>query len=156
MSDAMKPETLAVHGGAAPDPTTNARITPIYQTASYVFDDVDHAASLFNLEMFGNIYTRLGNPTCGVLEAKTAALEGGIAGLAVASGHAAQFIAFHTLLEPGSHIVAAKAKAGENALGGIETIVMRIKQQEALDAVNARICEHLIDIALTHPLLGIV
>jgi len=112
MSDVMKPETLAVHGGAAPDPTTNARITPIYQTASYVFDDVDHAASLFNLEMFGNIYTRLGNPTCGVLEAKTAALEGGIAALAVASGHAAQFIAFHTLLEPGSHIVAAKKLYG--------------------------------------------
>jgi O-acetylhomoserine (thiol)-lyase len=105
-------DTLAIHGGTAPDPTTNARITPIYQTASYVFDDVDHAARLFNLEEFGNVYTRLMNPTTDVLEKKVAALEGGVAGLAVASGHAAQFIAFHTLMEPGCHIVAAKKLYG--------------------------------------------
>jgi len=105
-------DTLAIHGGTAPDPTTNARITPIYQTTSYVFDDVDHAARLFNLEEFGNVYTRLMNPTNDVLEKKITALEGGVAGLAVASGHAAQFIAFHTLMEPGCHIVAAKKLYG--------------------------------------------
>ncbi len=108
----QKPETLAIHGGTAPDPATNARITPIYQTASYVFDDVDHAARLFNLEQFGNIYTRLMNPTNDVLEKKVTALEGGVAGLALASGHAAQFIAFHTLMEPGCHIVAANKLYG--------------------------------------------
>ena len=108
----LRPETLAIHAGAAPDPTTKARITPIYQTASYVFDDVDHAAALFNLEAFGNIYTRLGNPTTGVLEDRVAALEGGAAALCVASGHAAQFLAFHTLMEPGRNIVAARKLYG--------------------------------------------
>nr|WP_319951616.1 O-acetylhomoserine aminocarboxypropyltransferase [Sphingomonas canadensis] len=107
-----KMDTLAVHAGTAPDPATNARITPIYQTASYVFDDVDHAAGLFDLEIFGNIYTRLMNPTNGALEGKIAALEGGAAALATASGHAAQFLAFHTLMEPGCHIVAAKKLYG--------------------------------------------
>ncbi len=107
-----KIETAAVHAGAAPDPTTNARVTPIYQTASYTFDDVDHAAALFNLEAFGNIYTRLTNPTNAVLESRVAALEGGAAALAVASGHAAQFLVFHTLMEPGCHIVAAKKLYG--------------------------------------------
>ncbi len=108
----QKLETLAIHAGTAPDPTTKARITPIYQTASYVFDDVDHAASLFNLEAFGNIYTRLMNPTTGALEGKIAALEGGVGALATASGHAAQFLAFHTRMEPGCHIVAAKRLYG--------------------------------------------
>jgi O-acetylhomoserine (thiol)-lyase len=105
-------ETMAVHAGTEPDPTTKARITPIYQTASYVFDDVDHAASLFNLEAFGNIYTRLMNPTTGALEGKIAALEGGVAALATASGHSAQFLAFHTLMEPGCHIVASRKLYG--------------------------------------------
>ena len=82
--------TLAIHAGAQPDPTTGARATPIYQTTSYVFESVDHAASLFGLQTFGNIYTRIGNPTNAVLEERVAALEGGTAGLAVASGHAAQ------------------------------------------------------------------
>ncbi|AGH49917.1 O-acetylhomoserine aminocarboxypropyltransferase [Sphingomonas sp. MM-1] len=109
---AHRPETLAIHAGTAPDPTTKARITPIYQTSSYVFDDVDHAAGLFNLEVAGNIYTRLMNPTNGALEGKIAALEGGAAALATASGHAAQFLAFHTLMEPGCHIVAAKRLYG--------------------------------------------
>jgi O-acetylhomoserine (thiol)-lyase len=99
--------TQAIHAGARPDPTTGARITPIYQTASYVFEDVDHAAALFGLQAFGNIYTRITNPTNAVLEERIAALEGGTAGLAVASGHAAQLIVFHTLLEPGDEIVAA-------------------------------------------------
>ena len=76
--------TLAIHAGAQPDPTTGARATPIYQTTSFVFEDVDHAASLFGLQTFGNIYTRIGNPTNAVLEERVAALEGGTAGLAVA------------------------------------------------------------------------
>lgn len=115
----MKPETLTVHAGTQPDPTTKARITPIYQTSSYVFDSVDHAARLFNLEEVGNIYTRIMNPTNGALEGKIAALEGGQAALAVASGHAAQFLAFHTLMEPGCEIVAARKLYGgsQNQLG---------------------------------------
>ncbi len=84
-SDSNQPQpkfdTLAVHAGAAPDPSTGARVTPIYQTASYVFNDADHAASLFGLEAFGNIYTRIMNPTQAVLEARIAALEGGTAAL---------------------------------------------------------------------------
>lgn len=105
-------ETMAIHAGCEPDPTTNARITPIYQTASYVFDDADHAARLFGLQEFGNIYTRLMNPTNAALEGKIAAMEGGVAALAVASGHAAQFIAFHTLMEAGCNIVAANKLYG--------------------------------------------
>src|SRR5450631_345050 len=93
--------TLAIHAGAKPDPTTGARVTPIYQTTSFVFDDVDHAAALFGLQAFGNIYTRIGNPTQAVLEERIAAMEGGTAALAVASGHAAQAIVFQTLLVPG-------------------------------------------------------
>ena len=115
----QKPETLTIHAGTAPDPTTKARITPIYQTSSYVFDSVEHASRLFNLEEFGNIYTRIMNPTNGALEGKIAALEGGQAALAVASGHAAQFLAFHTLMEPGCEIVAARKLYGgsQNQLG---------------------------------------
>lgn len=104
--------TLAVHAGAAPDASTGARVTPIYQTTSYVFDDADHAASLFGLEAFGNIYTRITNPTQAVLEARVAALEGGTAALAVASGHAAQYLVFHTLLEPGDEFIAGRQLYG--------------------------------------------
>ncbi len=104
--------TLAIHAGAAPDAATGARATPIYQTTSFVFDDVDHAASLFGLQAFGNIYTRIGNPTCAVLEERIAALEGGTAALAVASGHAAQFLVFHALLQPGDEFVAARKLYG--------------------------------------------
>ncbi|MBS9475713.1 O-acetylhomoserine aminocarboxypropyltransferase [Ancylobacter radicis] len=104
--------TLAVHAGAQPDPTTKARATPIYQTTSFVFDDVDHAASLFGLKAFGNIYTRIGNPTNAVLEERVAALEGGTAALAVASGHAAQLLAFQTLLQPGDEFIAARKLYG--------------------------------------------
>ncbi|MCX5494144.1 O-acetylhomoserine aminocarboxypropyltransferase [Kaistia dalseonensis] len=104
--------TLAVHAGAQPDPTTGARTTPIYQTTSFVFEDVDHAASLFGLQAFGNIYTRIGNPTTAVLEERVAALEGGTAALAVASGHAAQLLVFHTLLQPGDEFVAASKLYG--------------------------------------------
>ena len=111
-NDAPGFATLAIHAGAAPDPSTGARITPIYQTTSYVFNDVDHAASLFNLEAFGNIYTRIGGPTQAVLEQRIAALEGGTAALAVASGHAAQMVVFHTLMEPGDEFVAGRQLYG--------------------------------------------
>jgi O-acetylhomoserine (thiol)-lyase len=104
--------TLAIHAGAQPDPTTGARATPIYQTTSFVFDDVDHAAALFGLQTFGNIYTRIGNPTNAVLEERIAALEGGTAGLAVASGHAAQVIVMHALMRPGEEFVASKKLYG--------------------------------------------
>src|ERR1700741_2644700 len=100
--------TLAVHAGAKPDPATGARATPIYQTTSFVFDDVDHAASLFGLKAFGNIYTRIMNPTQAVLEERLAALEGGTAALAAASGHGAQLLAFHVLLEPGDEFIASR------------------------------------------------
>ncbi len=104
--------TLAIHAGAKPDPATGARITPIYQTASFVFDDADHAAALFGLQAFGNIYTRITNPTTAVLEERVAALEGGTAALAVASGHAAQLLTFHTLLESGDEFIAARQLYG--------------------------------------------
>ena len=105
-------DTLALHAGAAPDPTTGARITPIYQTTAYVFQDVKHAADLFALRAFGNIYTRITNPTQAVLEAKCAALEGGTAALATASGHGAQLIVFHTLMQPGDEFVAVRQLYG--------------------------------------------
>jgi O-acetylhomoserine (thiol)-lyase len=104
--------TLAIHAGAQPDPTTGARATPIYQTTSFVFEDVDQAASLFGLQTFGNVYTRIGNPTNAVLEERVAALEGGTAGLAVASGHAAQVIVMHCLMRPGDEFVASKKLYG--------------------------------------------
>ncbi len=114
MSDERNPgfATLAIHAGAQPDPTTGARATPIYQTTSFVFDDVDHAAALFGLQTFGNIYTRLGNPTNAVLEERVAALEGGSAALAVASGHAAQFLVMHSLMQPGDEFVASRKLYG--------------------------------------------
>jgi O-acetylhomoserine (thiol)-lyase len=99
--------TLSIHAGTRPDPTTGARVTPIYQTTAFVFDDVDHAASLFGLQAFGNIYTRITNPTAAALEERVAALEGAPAALAVASGHAAQAVAFHALLQPGDEFVAS-------------------------------------------------
>jgi O-acetylhomoserine (thiol)-lyase len=101
-------ETLAIHAGAAPDPTTGARTTPIFQTTAYVFNDADHAASLFNLHDFGHIYTRLSNPTVAVLEERVATLEGGRAAVACASGHAAQFLTFFTLLSPGDEFIASR------------------------------------------------
>ena len=104
--------TLSVHAGAQPDPATGARATPIYQTTAYVFEDADHAAALFNLQVFGNIYTRIGNPTNAVLEERVAALEGGTAGLAVASGHAAQVVTMHCLMRPGDEFVASKKLYG--------------------------------------------
>jgi O-acetylhomoserine (thiol)-lyase len=105
-------ETLCLHAGQIPDPLTGSRAPPIYQTTSYVFDSADHAASLFNLETFGNVYSRLSNPTNAVLEERVAALEGGRAALAVASGMSAQTIATLTLCRAGDEIVAASTLYG--------------------------------------------
>ena len=101
-------ETRAIHAGARPDPVTGARNTPIYQTTSYVFDDADHAADLFNLQTFGFIYSRLTNPTVSVLEERIANLEDGRAAVCASSGHAAQFLAFFSLLEPGDEFIASR------------------------------------------------
>lgn len=101
----LKFETLQQHAGQQPDETTLSRAVPIYQTASYVFKDAEHAANLFALKEFGNIYTRIMNPTSDVFEQRMAALEGGVAALAVASGHAAQFLTFNTLLDSGDNFV---------------------------------------------------
>lgn len=98
-------ETLQLHAGQKPDPTTNARAVPIYQTTSYVFNSTDHAAALFGLQQFGNIYTRIMNPTTDVFEQRVAALEGGVAGLATSSGQAAQLLALTTLVQAGENIV---------------------------------------------------
>ncbi|MGD9710487.1 MAG: O-acetylhomoserine aminocarboxypropyltransferase/cysteine synthase family protein [Thermomicrobiales bacterium] len=104
--------TLAVHAGQRPDPTTGARAMPLYQTTSYVFEDTDHAAELFALQRFGNIYSRIMNPTNAAFEERIAALEGGVGALAVGSGQAAQFIALATLLAPGDQIVSSSALYG--------------------------------------------
>ncbi len=104
--------TLAVHGGQEKDPATNARAVPIYQTTSYVFDDADHAARLFALKEFGNIYTRIMNPTTDVFEKRIAALEGGVAGLALASGQAAETLALTTLANAGDEIVSTTSLYG--------------------------------------------
>ncbi len=103
----LKFETLQLHAGHQPDSTTNSRAVPIYQTSSYVFNNADHAANLFALKEFGNIYTRIMNPTSDVFEQRIAALEGGVGALAVASGHAAQFLAFNTILDMGDNVVAS-------------------------------------------------
>ena len=105
-------ETRQIHAGAVPDPTTNARAVPIYQTASYTFRDTTHAAALFGLEELGNIYTRIMNPTQAVFEERIAALEGGVAALAVASGQAAESIALLNLAENGGHIVSSASLYG--------------------------------------------
>jgi O-acetylhomoserine (thiol)-lyase len=105
-------ETLCLHAGQIPDASTASRAVPIYQTTSYLFDDTEHAASLFNLQTFGNIYTRLSNPTNAVFEERMAALENGRAGVAVSSGMAASAIALLTLCEQGDHIVAARTLYG--------------------------------------------
>ncbi len=105
-------ETRAIHAGAPPDPTTGARIMPIYHTTAYVFDSVDHAASLFDLSAFGYIYSRLSNPTVAALEERVASLEGGRGGTACASGHAAQVIAFFSLMEPGDEFLSSRRLYG--------------------------------------------
>src|SRR5579863_128468 len=118
MSESKKQHlgTLSVHGGQEPDPTTGARAVPIYQSTSYVFKDSDHAARLFGLQEFGNIYTRIMNPTTGVLEERIASLENGAAGLAMSSGQSAQFITINSLMESGDEMV-----AGSTLYGGTYT-----------------------------------
>ncbi len=103
----LKFETLQLHAGQTPDPTTHSRAVPLYQTSAYLFKDAEHAANLFALKEFGNIYTRIMNPTTDVFEQRIAALEGGVAALAVSSGHAAQFLTFTTLLEAGDNFVSS-------------------------------------------------
>jgi O-acetylhomoserine (thiol)-lyase len=105
-------ETLSLHAGQIPDPATGARAVPIYQTTSFVFDSAEHAASLFNLQTFGNVYSRLSNPTVAVLEERVAALEGGRAAIAASSGMAAEMLAMLTLCGQGDHIVAASTLYG--------------------------------------------
>ena len=107
-----KLETLAVHAGYSPDPTTKAAAVPIYQTTSYAFDNTQHGADLFDLKVAGNIYTRIMNPTQDVLEKRVAALEGGIAGLALASGQAAITYAIQTIAEAGDNIVSTATLYG--------------------------------------------
>ena len=114
MSDSTTPrfDTIAVHGGAAPDPTTGSRAVPIYQTVAYNFKDTDHAADLFGLRAFGNIYSRIMNPTNDVLEQRIAALEGGSAALAVSSGHAAEVLALLNVAGTGDNIVSSTSLYG--------------------------------------------
>jgi O-acetylhomoserine (thiol)-lyase len=136
------PETLAIHAGQIPDAATGARALPIYQTSSFVFDSAEHAASLFNLQTFGNVYSRLSNPTVAVLEERVAALEGGRAAVASASGMAAETMALMTLLQAGDHVVAAGALYGGSvtmlavslAKFGIDTTFVDATKPEAFAA----------------------
>ena len=105
-------DTLTLHAGQRPDPTTGARATPIYQSASFAFRDTDHAASIFNIERAGHIYSRISNPTNAVLEERIAALEGGVGAIATASGQAAMYLAIATILDAGSHIVSSRSIYG--------------------------------------------
>src|SRR5438309_8868297 len=104
--------TRSLHAGYSPDATTKARAVPIYQTTSFVFENSDHAAALFGLQQFGNIYTRIMNPTTAVFEERMASLEGGVAALATASGQAAQFLTLTSLMQAGDHMVASATLYG--------------------------------------------
>ena len=138
----FRQETLAIHAGQIPDSSTGARALPIYQTTSFVFDSADHAASLFNLQTFGNVYSRLSNPTVAALEERVAALEGGRAAVASASGMAAEAMALLTILQQGDHVVAAGALYGGTvtmlsvnlARFGITTTFVDATQPEAFAA----------------------
>ncbi len=135
-------DTLSLHAGQKPDPATGARATPIYQTASFVFRDTDHAAALFNIERTGHVYSRISNPTNSVLEERMAALEGGVGAIATASGQAAMHLAVATLMGAGSHIVASRSLYGgtHNLLAytlprfGIETSFVDPRDPEAFGA----------------------
>ena len=105
-------DTLSIHAGQRPDPTTGARAVPIYQTTSFVFDDTDHAAHLFALQRFGNIYTRIMNPTTAAFEERIASLEGGTGAVATASGMAAQMATMMTLLRPGDDLISSSSLYG--------------------------------------------
>ena len=138
----FKPETLAIHAGQIPDSATGARALPIYQTSSFVFDSAEHAASLFNLQTFGNVYSRLSNPTVAALEERVAALEKGRAAVASASGMAAESMALMTILQAGDHVVSAGALYGGSvtllavnlAKFGIETTFVDGSDPDAFDA----------------------
>ena len=120
----FKPETLAIHAGQIPDAATGARALPIYQTTSFVFDSAEHAAALFNLQTFGNVYSRLSNPTVAALEERVAALEQGRAAVASASGMAAEAMALMTILQAGDHVVAAGALYG----GSVTMLAVNLKK----------------------------
>ncbi|MGB2942383.1 MAG: aminotransferase class I/II-fold pyridoxal phosphate-dependent enzyme, partial [Candidatus Macondimonas sp.] len=140
----MKPETLAIHAGYAPDPTTKAVAVPIYQTTSYAFDDTQHGADLFDLKVAGNIYTRIMNPTNAILEARVTALEGGVGALAVASGMAAITYAIQTLATAGDNIIStAKLYGGTYNLFAHTLpqlgIAARLRGNEDLDGINQAI-----------------
>ena len=132
-------DTLSLHAGAAPDPATGARATPLYFTSSFAFKDSDHAASLFNMERAGHVYSRISNPTNAVLEERIAALEGGVAGIATASGQAAMFLGLATIAGAGSHVVASRALYGgsQNLLAytmkrfGVETTFVDPRDHDA-------------------------
>ena len=128
-------ETLCLHAGQIPDPATGSRAAPIYQTTSYVFDSAEHAASLFNLQTFGNVYSRLSNPTVAVFEERVAALEGGRAAIAAASGMAAEMVAMLTLCGNGDHILQCRGKfCPEHVVAGVDAEPLR--REPALDLLR--------------------
>ncbi len=141
----MKFETLAVHGGYSPDPTTKSAAVPIYQTTSYAFDNTQHGADLFDLKVAGNIYTRIMNPTTGVLEARMAALEGGVGALAVASGMAAITYAIQTIAEAGDNIISSAALYGGTYNLFAHTLPQQGIETRFADASKPETFEPLID-----------
>ena len=132
----LKPDTLALHAGQHPDPVTGARAVPIYQTTSYVFRDVDHAASLFNLEVGGHIYSRISNPTVAVFEERVAALEEGSGALGVASGQAALHIAIATLMGTGGHIVQVSTSLVEHAIQAVPAVLASLSKGACVAATR--------------------
>jgi O-acetylhomoserine (thiol)-lyase len=157
-------ETLCLHAGQIPDAATGSRAVPIYQTTSYVFDSAEHAASLFNLQTFGNIYTRLSNPTTAVFEERMAALEGGRAAVAVASGLSAQMVTLLTLLEAGDHLVSSKTLYGGTYSQfdvsfrrlGIETSFVDFDDLDALAAAITPKTKAVYAEALGNPLINVL
>lgn len=146
MSENYRLDTLAVHGGQEPDPTTNARAVPIYQTTSYVFDSPEHGANLFALKEFGNIYTRIMNPTTDVFEKRMAALEGGVGALAVSSGQSAEFMAITNIASQGDEIVSASSLYGGTYTLFSQTlpkfgIVVRFAEEAKPESIEALINE---------------
>lgn len=157
-------ETLCLHAGQIPDAATGARAPPIYQTTSYVFDSAEHAASMFNLQTFGNVYTRLSNPTNAIFEERMAALEGGRAAVAVGSGMSAQMVALFTLLEAGDHLVSAKTLYGGTYSQfdvsfrrlGIETTFVDIDDVDAVAAAITPKTKLLYAETLGNPLINVL
>ncbi len=135
----LKFDTLSLHAGQQPDPATGARAQPIYQTTSFVFDDTDHAAALYNLERPGHIYTRLSNPTTATLEERVAALEGGVGAIAAASGMAALFLGIATLMDQGADIVSSASLYG----GSHNLFTWSTARRSAIPASRSWICRPL-------------